>query len=128
MIRNINQLAHRELISPKTGETFSASLVLTDFFHFKDLFVHHEKLGPGKRASSPHRHTAQEEMVFVLKGHPTVRVGDQTILLHPGDFFGFKPGSSDLHFIENTTQEEVGFLVICSNLKRDQVIYESTNR
>jgi uncharacterized cupin superfamily protein len=63
-------------------------------------------------------------MVFVLKGNPTAHIGNQIIQLKPGDFIGFKPTSVDLHFIENTTQEEVEFLVICSSLKTDTVIYE----
>lgn len=121
---NINELCHRKLISLKTGEELSKSAVLTDYLQFQHLFVHHERLEPGKRASAPHRHTIQEEMVVVLKGNPTVHIGDQVIQLNPSDFIGFNPDAAELHFIENMTQEEVEFLVICSSLKTDLVIYE----
>jgi uncharacterized cupin superfamily protein len=120
---SINEIEHRELVSMKTGKTFSKSAILTDFFEFKDLFVHHEILEPGKQASAPHRHTSCEEMIVVLEGCPTLYLGDLVRQLKPGDFVGFNPVSQELHFIENTTDEEVRFLVICSNPKSDQTIY-----
>lgn len=123
-VYNVNALPHQELISSATGEPFSKSALLSELFAHQDIFVHHEILPPGRRASSPHRHTHREELVFVLKGHPTAHQGDQTFQLQPGDFIRFKPGSTQLHFIENTTSEEVCLLVICSNPENDQVIYD----
>ena len=64
-------------------------------------------------------------MILVLEGLPTAHLGNQVTQLKPGDFIGFKPGSKELHFIENTTDKEVRFLVICSNQKDDQIIFES---
>jgi uncharacterized cupin superfamily protein len=121
---NIDSLSHKQLTS-KTGEIFSKSAVLTEFLFFQKLFVHHEILPPGKRASAPHSHTIQEEMIFVLNGYPTAHLGDRIIQLKPGDFIGFKPGVKELHFIENKTDKEVHFLVICSNQEDDQIIYDS---
>jgi uncharacterized cupin superfamily protein len=123
-INNLNTLMHEELVSPKTEELYSQSAVLTELLGFKDIFVHHEILPPGRKTSSPHRHTRQEEMVIVLNGSPACHVGDQTIQLKPGDFIGFQPDSSELHTIENLTNEAVQLLVICSNPKDDYVIYD----
>lgn len=119
---NIHELKHRQLASG-SGEIFSKSLVLTDLLKFKDLFVHHEILSPGKRVSSPHTHTAREEMVFVLTGFPTACVGDKRVPLKPGDFIGFLPNSLEPHCIENLSTEEVRFLVIGSNPVDDQILY-----
>lgn len=124
---NVNALPHQELRSPVTGETFSKSAVLSELFAYRDIFVHHEILPPGRRSSSPHCHTLREEMVFVLKGCPTAHLGDQAFELQPGDFIGFKPGLTPLHFIENTTSEEVCLLVLCSNPENDPVVYETNN-
>lgn len=125
MISNIgklSQLAHRELKS-RSGEAFSLSAVLSDFLGFKDLFVHHEILPPGRCASSPHSHSHQEEMIVVLEGKPTVHLGSDQAQLEPGDFIGFKPGSDLQHFLENNTREEARVLVISPHSSDDRVQY-----
>jgi uncharacterized cupin superfamily protein len=111
------------LISSKNGEIFSKSAVLTKLFSFKKLFVHHEILAPGTRASSPHCHTDREEMIFVLEGVVTAHQGDEEVQLRPGDFIGFQTGSKKLHFVENTSEQEARLLVICSNDEDDQVLF-----
>lgn len=120
---NISDLEHQQL-SSSSGEIFSKSAILSELFSYRKIFIHHEILSPGKRASSPHRHTAQEEMIFVLEGFPTAHLGNQAEQLKPGDMIGFKPGSKELHYIENTTDRDVRFLVICSK-ETDEVIFES---
>lgn len=122
-VYNVNMLAHKELVSTSSGEIFSKSAVLTEILGHQDIFIHHEILLPGRRSSSPHSHTHREEIIFVLKGSPTIHLGDQGIQLQPEDFIGFEPGSTQLHFIENATTEEVRFLVICSNPENDQVVF-----
>jgi uncharacterized cupin superfamily protein len=124
-VYNINDLHHEQLISSKTGEIFSKSAVLTELFFCHKIFVHHEILSPMKRASAPHSHTIQEEMILVLDGLPTAHLGNQVIQLKPGDFIGFKPGTKELHYIENTTDKEVRFLVICSNQEDDKIVFDS---
>ena len=120
----ITEVPHEELLSAKSGESFSRSAVLTDLLRFKDIFVHHEILAPGKRASSPHRHSHQEEMIFVLQGNPTAHIGEKSIALSVGDFIGFTPSANDLHFVENTTLSEARFLVITPKSENDRVSYE----
>jgi len=106
-------------MSSKTGETFSQSAILHSS---EKLFVHHEILSPGSRASSPHSHSVNEEMVFVLEGFPTLHLGNQATELKPGDFMSFEPGS-ELHFIENRTENSVRILVISSNDPTDSIAY-----
>lgn len=122
-VYHINDVPHKQLISSKTGEIFSKSAILTKFLSLQKFFVHHEILLPGKRASSPHRHTIQEEMIFVLDGFPTAHLGKESRQLKPGDFIGFHPYSEKQHYIENTTNQEACFLVICSNQENDQIIF-----
>lgn len=123
-VYNVNGLQHEQLISSKTGEIFSKSAVLTELLSCRKIFVHHEILSSGKRASAPHRHTSQEEIIFVLDGFPLAHLGNQVIQLKPGDFIGFQPESKELHFIENATDKDVRFLVICSNQGNDQIIFD----
>lgn len=123
-ILNINDLHHNQLNSAQSGELFSKSAVLSELLSFEKLFVHHEILAPGTRASSPHRHSEQEEMVVVLEGSPVVHLGRQKQTLKPGDCIGFSLHASELHFIENPTQQEVRILVICNRSMNDSVFYD----
>lgn len=82
-IVNLNNLSHQDLVSQTTGEVYSKSAVLTDLFEFKDIFVHHEILAPGRKTSAQHCHTLREEMVVVLLGSPLYCIGDQRIHKYP---------------------------------------------
>jgi uncharacterized cupin superfamily protein len=121
-ILNINEIPHLELQS--ASEKFSLSAVLTEHLGFKDVFVHHEIIPPGKRCSSPHCHKHQEEMLIVLSGNPTVHIGKESAELKPGDFVGFKPTTNEFHFVENTTGTEARVLMICSKILNDEILYE----
>jgi uncharacterized cupin superfamily protein len=110
-ILNVKNLEHTELTSKITGEKFSLSAVISSIYNFKDLFIDHEILLPGRKSSSPHLHTKKEEMIFVLTGKPTVYVGNRSMQLNPGDFIGFKP-ATDAHYLENLTNSEVHILMI----------------
>ncbi len=122
-INNIDDLFHKELVSA-SGEAYSKSAVLTDLLGFEDIFVHHEILLPGRKASAPHRHTLREEMALVLVGAPTACLGDQRFQLKVGDFFGVKAGAAELHYLVNETDEVVRLLMVSSQVVGDEVIYE----
>ena len=119
--RCLSQLRHRELISPRTGELFSLSAVLTDALGFKDVFVHHEILPPGRRSSSKHSHSHREEMILVIKGQVTAHLNSGCQLLNPGDYLGFLPGEP--HVVVNETMTSSELLVIASNPSQDKVTY-----
>ncbi len=124
-ILNINSLDHQQMVSNATNEKYSLSATLSEYFDFKDIFIHHEVISPGQRSSSSHAHTIQEEMIVVIKGNPTVHIGLESSSCCPGDFIGFKPG--ECHFVENTTTSDVQVLVICSKSSEDEVIFDETS-
>jgi uncharacterized cupin superfamily protein len=119
---NLSLLEHQELRSAKTGEKFSLSSTLSTLLGFKNLFIHHEIIPPGRRSSSPHWHTHREEMVLVLEGNPTVHHAGKSLSLKPMDFVGFPPGEENLHVVENRTDAEVRLLVIASNPPADEIV------
>jgi len=121
-ILNTRDLKHKELTSKTTGEKFSLSAVISSIYNFKDFFIDHEILLPGRKSSSPHFHTKKEEMIFVLVGKPTVYIGNRSAQLNPGDFIGFEP-ATDAHYLENLTDSEVHLLMISSNNTGDEVNY-----
>jgi len=122
-IINLNEITHHDLLSSNSGETYSKSVVLTEFFDFENIFVHHEILLPGKRSSAPHYHTLREEMVVVLSGLPTCYLGKQKIQMKSGDVIGFKPGLAESHYFKNLSEKIVYLLVICSNHPKDRTIF-----
>jgi uncharacterized cupin superfamily protein len=125
MIRNssVRDLEHHELWSQRTGEKFSLSAVLTEALGFKDVFVHHEIIPPGRRSSGTHFHSRREEMVFVLEGNVKAWCEGTEVLLEPGDFVGFPPGKGNAHYLINDGDHPARVLAIASNPDDDQVEY-----
>ena len=120
---NVNDLEHPELQSQRTGEKYSLSAVLTDALGFRDLFVHHEVIPPGRKASGAHYHTRREEMVLCLEGELRAWCDGAFVVLGPGDFAGFPPGEGNVHYLENATAAPACVLVIASNPEGDRVGY-----
>lgn len=120
-VGNLNDLPHQELTT-KTGERLSLSALLTNGQEHKGIFVHHEILPPGRRASAPHSHSRQEEMVVVLAGQVRAHVGGEHFDLLAGSFLTFAPGG-EKHFLENISAQEAKFLVFCSRPAADEISY-----
>lgn len=118
---NLKHLDYREL--KNRHEIFSHSAILTDLLGFRNLFVHHEILPPGRRASTPHYHTHIEEMFLILKGHATVCLGNKKLEAKPGDFIGFPPNSGTYCTIANHSADDVHILGITSDHPLDETIY-----
>jgi uncharacterized cupin superfamily protein len=125
MIRkaNLRDLEHRDLRSERTGEKYSLSAILTDDLGLKDMFVHHEIIPPGRRASGTHFHHRREEMVFVIEGKVTAWCNGEDVILEPGDLMGFPPGKEHAHHLKNEADISARVLVIASNLDDDDVGY-----
>lgn len=117
---HLSDLQHRQLQSKSGAEQYSLSAVITESLELNDLFVHHEILKPGHRASAPHFHTHREEMIYVIEGTPTAHLGPNRVRLRPGDFVAFPAGSELDHFVENDSDATTVFLVIANNPKEDQ--------
>jgi uncharacterized cupin superfamily protein len=72
---------------------------------------------PGKSAFPFHNHWANEEMVFVLQGTGTIRIGSQRHPLRPGDIVALPAGGKEAaHEIVNTGSEELRYLAVSTKL------------
>jgi len=125
-IYNIDAIVHRELTSTASGERFSLSAVISAIYNFKDLFVTHDIILPGRKSSSPHCHSQKEEMIVVLAGNPTLFLGNQRQQLKAGDFIGLEP-CKQMHYLQNHTSDEVQILTISSNPHGDIINYLERN-
>jgi uncharacterized cupin superfamily protein len=77
-----------------------------------------EKLGatlyevdPGGRVSPLHIHHANEEMLVVLAGRPTLRTTDGERELEPGEVVAFPAGRRGAHQVLNRSSERVRVLI-----------------
>lgn len=106
-----------------TMELLGESIDLSTRAGLKDVRVEHELLRPGRRSSSPHFHTRCEELVYVLRGTPTVVIESEARLLKPGDYVGFPAGVARKHFLRNDSEEDAEYLVVATKPPDDETRY-----
>ncbi|HET6438824.1 MAG TPA: cupin domain-containing protein [Anaeromyxobacter sp.] len=95
---------------------------LGDTFGLKAFGVNLTRLAAGDASALHHRHTVQDEFVYVLEGHPTL-VGDGgEVDLSPGMCAGFR-ASGPAHHLENRTDRDVLVLEVGDRAPGDQVEY-----
>jgi len=97
---------------PEDNESFGEGFRITDKVGLKVLGIWYEKLPPGKRSAFPHAHTHEEEIIFVLKGSPTIWLNGFAKQIGPGHFAAFPSNTGIAHVVINNTEEEVVYLCI----------------
>ncbi len=95
---------------------------LGDFFGITKFGVNLTELEPGAQSALLHRHSKQEELIFVLSGHPTLVLENEEIQLSPGMCAGFIP-AGEAHQIVNRTSEKVAFIEVGDRESGDIVTY-----
>lgn len=86
------------------------------------------RLPPGEAAYPYHFHYADEEIVFVLQGRPTLRTPEGVRVLEEGEAVHFPLGEEGAHQIFNPTEEEVRFLAVSSHGRPDIVIFPDSGK
>lgn len=74
--------------------------------------AHIMTLEPGAWSSQRHWHSAEDEFVYIINGHPTFIDDAGRQLLSPGDVTTHKAGESNGHHMINETQSVVRYLII----------------
>jgi uncharacterized cupin superfamily protein len=95
---------------------------LGDLFGLKAFGVNLTRLSPGGQSALHHRHTLQDEFVYVLEGEPTLISDGEEVTLRPGECAGF-PANGPAHHLENRTDRDVLFLEVGNRPAGDQVSY-----
>jgi uncharacterized cupin superfamily protein len=86
------------------------------------------ELPAGEAAYPYHFHYADEELVVVLSGRPTLRTPDGERELAEGDALRFELGPTGAHQIVNRSDEVVTFLAISSHGRPDVVVYPDAGK
>lgn len=95
---------------------------LGDFFGLRRFGVNLTRLRPSSQSSLFHRHTIQEEFIFVLEGEVTLVTDKGDCILSPGMCAGFPPNGVSHHLI-NKSDRDVLYLEIGDRIPGDEVIY-----
>jgi uncharacterized cupin superfamily protein len=86
------------------------------------------ELPPGEAAYPYHLHLAEEELLVVLEGRPSLRTPDGWSELSDGDVVSFLRGERGAHQLLNRTAEVVRFIAVSTNGEPDVVIYPDSGK
>jgi len=96
---------------------------LGELFGLTNFGVNLTRLTPGAMSALRHAHTRQDEFVYVLQGHPTLRTDEGATGLAPGMCAGFKAGTGNGHHLVNETERDVLYLEIGDRMPGDEGTY-----
>jgi uncharacterized cupin superfamily protein len=95
---------------------------LGDMFGLKNFGVNLTRLRPGAASALHHRHSKQDEFIYVLEGEPTLFTDAGETRLRPGMAAGFSAGAT-AHHLENRTDRDCIILEIGDRTSGDEVGY-----
>ena len=97
---------------------------LGDLFGLRNFGVNLTCLRPGAISALHHRHSAQDEFIYVLAGEPTLITDAGAMQLRPGMVAGFAAGGTP-HHLENRTARDCLILEVGDRSPGDAVDYPS---
>jgi uncharacterized cupin superfamily protein len=95
---------------------------LGDLFGLTVFGVNLTRLAPGAWSALHHRHSAQDEFIYVAEGNPTLVTDAGETQLAPGMCAGFVAGGTP-HHVENRTGADVLILEVGDRGAGDSVFY-----
>lgn len=95
---------------------------LGDVFGLKNFGVNLTRLMPGGESALLHRHSKQDEFVYILEGEPTLVTETGEAKLSPGMCAGF-PAAGEAHQLVNRTSEDVLYLEVGDRTPGDEGSY-----
>ena len=112
-IRRVHQLNSAAIREDKS---------LGDETGLKNLGIHLITIAAGNKSTEFHSHKYEDEAIYVLSGHGTEAIGNETYKIGPGDFIGL-PAGGPAHETINDGSEPLVCLVIGQRLPQDVVDY-----
>jgi len=86
------------------------------------------ELPAGEAAYPYHFHYADEELVIVLSGKPTLRTPEGVRELEEGEALHFPLGEEGAHQIINRSEEPVTLLAVSSSGRPDVIVYPDSDK
>ncbi len=95
---------------------------LGDVFGVKSFGVNLTRLAPGGESALLHRHSKQDEMIYILEGEPTLVTDQGEVPMRPGMVAGFAAGGV-AHQLVNRTERDVLYLEMGDRTPGDEGAY-----
>jgi uncharacterized cupin superfamily protein len=86
------------------------------------------RVKPGKRAFPFHNHWANDEAIWVLSGHGTLRYGDQELPLKKGDYVSFPKATGNAHQLINTSEDDLEYLCLSTEVSPEVCQYPDSDK
>jgi uncharacterized cupin superfamily protein len=86
------------------------------------------ELPPGEAAYPYHYHLAEEELLIVLSGRPSLRTPDGWRELEEGELVSFPRGQGGGHQLVNRSEQTVRFLALSTSGEPDVVMYPDSGK
>ena len=83
---------------------------------------------PGRAAFPRHWHAGLEEVIFVLEGRGTLRIGDTRVELSVGDYVTLPPGPDHAHQLLNGGEGPLRYLCLSNKAHADVIGYPDSNK
>lgn len=114
----------------KNGERFEAKLAsLAPLIGAQKLGARLCVVPAGKAAWPFHAHYVNEEMVVVLEGAGTLRLGEERLPLKAGDVISLRPGGAEsAHQILNDSNAELRYLAISTMEHPEVALYPDSGK
>lgn len=96
--------------------------ILGDQFGLRNFGVNLTTLHPGSESSLLHRHSRQDEFIYILQGEPVLVTDQGEIQLRPGMCAGF-PAAGLAHQLVNRTAGDVVYLEVGDRTPGDEGSY-----
>ena len=97
---------------------------LGEVFGLKNFGVNLTRIEPGGESALMHRHSRQDEFIFVLEGAPTLVTDQGEVQLAPGMCAGF-PAAGVAHHLVNRTDRDALVLEVGDRSPGDEGTYPS---
>jgi uncharacterized cupin superfamily protein len=95
---------------------------LGDLFGLRNFGVNLTRLAPGAASSLHHRHSRQDEFIYILEGEATLFTDDGATQLHAGMVAGFAANGT-AHHLKNNGERDCVILEIGDRSRGDEVTY-----
>ena len=95
---------------------------LGDLFGLKNFGVNLTVLKPGGISALLHRHSKQDEFIYIVEGEPTLVTDRGDVILKPGMCAGF-PAGGLAHQLVNRSERDVIYLELGDRTAGDQGFY-----
>ncbi|MFK8035453.1 MAG: cupin domain-containing protein [Hyphomicrobiales bacterium] len=95
---------------------------LGDLFGLKNFGINQTRLTPGGESALLHRHTKQDEFIYILEGAPTLVTDAGDVKMEAGMCAGF-PAAGIAHQLVNRSDADVVYLEIGDRTQGDEGSY-----